>query len=134
MARAFNDQYRYAGRYPYDYAAPGAPPDILVSEDGTHGEWAGTEWQFNAKISAEHTVIAGGEFRESFHEEQFNRYTSEDDVRIDSSSRVWGAFAQWEATLRKDLRLSAGGRYDHYQGSSAARSTRGLRSSIISTR
>src|SRR5690606_2589867 len=43
--RAFFDQYRYDGDYPYEYAEPGEPSLLINNRDEAMGEWVGTEWQ-----------------------------------------------------------------------------------------
>lgn len=117
VARLYYDQYRYNGNYPYDYAAPDEPRDVRVSTDVSVGETVGTELQFNSQLSANHTVVFGGEFRDNFRADQI-QYVEGDAVTDDHrATRNLGLYAQWEATLRKDLRLNAGGRYDRYFGS-----------------
>lgn len=115
LGRVFYDRYRYNGWYPYDYAAPGEPLDLFVSPDGANAEWAGTEWQVNLPLSAQHSLIGGFEFRHSFHEDQFAETGDPaTDLHDHRTTRNLGVFAQWEAEWRKNLRLTAGVRYDHY--------------------
>lgn len=116
VGRLFYDNYTYYGAYPYNYAAPGDPPDLVLYRDEAIGEWVGTEWQFTGKFLDRHTLIVGGEYRENFHEHQYNY---DDDPRFyylkdDRSSRVLGLFAQSEIAIRSNLGLNAGLRYDHY--------------------
>ena len=117
LGRVFYDQYRYNGQYPDDHGAPGGLPDVVLDADGTVGEWLGTEWQFNARLSPKHAASVGVEFRESLREYQFNFL---DNVRVLDDrrrSRNLGVFGQWEFAPRRDLLLSTGLRYDHYYGS-----------------
>jgi iron complex outermembrane receptor protein len=95
---------------------PGDPPSIVLYRDEAIGEWVGTEWQFTGRVFDQHTVILGGEYRENFHEHQFN-YDDEPRfyyLRDNRSSRVLGLFGQGEFTLCTNLVLNAGVRYDHY--------------------
>jgi outer membrane receptor for ferrienterochelin and colicins len=119
LGRVFYDSYRYTGDYPFDYAEPGDPPYLVLNKDFSHGEWAGTEWQLNARMSDRYLVIAGGEYRENFHQDQFNY---DYDPRTDylsnhQQSRTLGLYAQVEATLTSKLVLNAGVRHDRYFGS-----------------
>jgi outer membrane receptor for ferrienterochelin and colicins len=116
QGRAFYDYSAYYGAYPYNYAAPGDPPDHVLFRDGQIGHWVGTEWQLTARVLDRHTVVLGGEFRENLREYQFSyddspRFYYLDD---DRTSRTLGLFAQAEAVLRTNLLLTAGLRYDHY--------------------
>lgn len=116
LGRVFYDSYRYAGDYPYDYAGTGNPADFVLNRDFAHGEWAGTEWQLNARLASRHLLIVGGEFRENFHQDQFN-YDLEpyyEGIQAHDSSRTLGVYAQIEAALTADLVLNAGVRHDRY--------------------
>ena len=119
MARVFYDDYRYYGEYPYNYADPGDPVARVLYKDEAIGQFAGTEWQLDARFLDRHTLVLGGEYRENFHLHQFN-YDDYDNaprfyyLRDDSSSRVLGVFAQGEVVIVTNLALTAGVRYDHY--------------------
>ncbi len=117
LGRVFYDQYRYDGRYPYDYAVPGGAPDVVIERDGAIGEWIGTEWQFDTRLAAQHSLILGTEFRQSLREYQFNAVTGVPFFEDRRHSRNLGVFGQWEFTPRKEWLLSAGLRYDRYFGS-----------------
>lgn len=114
VGRVFYDQYRYSGAYPFDYALPGNPPDIIATADGARGEWAGTEWLFKVPLSPQHAVMTGLEYRHSFHADQFDNSAPGAPFRDERESDELGVFAQWDGTLRKDMRVSAGVRHDHY--------------------
>lgn len=119
QARIFYDDYTYKGSYPYDFASPGASPDIYISRDDTVGRWLGTEWQLTARSAGRHTVTVGGEYRENLREYQSFYYDIEPivyDLVDDRSSQILGVFAQSETTLGDHLLLTAGLRYDRYSG------------------
>jgi iron complex outermembrane receptor protein len=116
-ARAFYDDYTYAGTYPYDFAEPGFAPDIVLSKDKTIGRWVGTEWQLTNQAFERHTIIVGGEYRNNLREYQTFYYETDpisDEFVDDRSSRTLGLFAQSETAIRSDLTFTAGVRYDDY--------------------
>lgn len=117
QARGFYDRATYRGDYPYDYAEPGDPPDIVVSKDDTEGEWIGSEWQLTMPVLARHRLILGGEYRESLHADQYvyeEVQPREYYLYDERSSRTYGVFAQGDAVLTEKLTLSAGLRFDGY--------------------
>jgi outer membrane receptor for ferrienterochelin and colicins len=119
QARVFYDEYVYSGTYPYDFAEPGQPADIVLSLDETIGRWVGTEVQLTSKVGERHTVIVGGEYRNNLREYQTAYYATDprtDLLYSDQSSHTVGVFAQSETALRTDLVLTAGIRYDRYSG------------------
>lgn len=118
--RVFYDSYSYHGDYPYDWAAPGSPPDIVFNRDFTLGEWAGSEWQLTTKLGRRHTLVTGVEYRENLHQQQINyddtqpaAYT----VNEDRTNRTFGAYVQDEFTLAPKVLLNSGLRFDSYPGS-----------------
>ena len=117
LGRVFFDHYSYYGAYPYDYANPGDPPDIMLNKDEVVGNWVGTEWQWTQKLLDRHTLILGGEYRENLRQYQANyddtaprTYVLEDS----RTSRTLGLYVQAEVSLLTNLVLNAGVRYDHY--------------------
>jgi outer membrane receptor for ferrienterochelin and colicins len=117
QARVFYDEYKYSGVYPFDFAEPGFPPDILLARDETVGEWLGTEWQLTAQVRERHTVIVGAEYRDNLQEFQSAYYDVDPrDYYIldDRSSHTLGVFAQSETELTEKLLFTAGLRYDRY--------------------
>lgn len=120
LGRVAYDSYSYRGDYPADYADPGAPPDIVINKDRALGEWLSTEWQATATIFDRHTLVAGLEYRENLHQKQTN-YDDVEPVSFflddDHRSRTFGAYVQSELSLRSNLLLNTGLRYDHYFGS-----------------
>lgn len=119
QGRVFLDYASYYGTYPTDYANPGDPPNIVLNKDAVDGSWVGTEWQWTKKVLDRHTLILGGEYRENLRQHQANyddvfpRTYLLDDTR---TSQTLGLFAQAEVSLRTNLVLNAGLRYDEYFG------------------
>jgi outer membrane receptor for ferrienterochelin and colicins len=113
LARAFYDSYLYSGDYPY-YPEPGV---FANNKDDLHGDWAGTELQFDSTILDRHRLVVGAEYRENIRQNQLNYddpspgYYYMDDRR---QSRIAAVFGQAEVSLLSNLTLNAGVRYDHY--------------------
>jgi outer membrane receptor for ferrienterochelin and colicins len=117
QARGFYDEYVYSGAYPYNFDESGLEPAIDLYRDKTDGRWIGTEWQLTARLPERHTVVVGGEYRNSVRERQNGFYESDPSVYTlndDRTSHVLGLFAQSETQLRANLSLTAGIRYDRY--------------------
>ena len=118
--RAFYDYSEYWGTFPTDYAEEGAPPDRVIYRDETIGEWVGTEWQINATLAERYTLAVGTEYRANTREKQIAMDLS-DPIYFyldkDSTSAVFGVFAQVEANVRDNLSFTAGLRYDDYNDS-----------------
>ena len=119
-ARGFYDRFEYSSSAGYDYALPGEPMDFVMYRDQTVGEWIGGEVHLTGMFLSRYTVVIGSEYRANIREDQF---AFEDidppvyDVADTGSSDVIGAFAQVEASLRSDFRVTAGLRYDGYSDS-----------------
>jgi len=107
-------QYDYDGRYVYDYADPGDPPDIWVNKDMWRGQWWQSELMFTAQPFEKHKITWGGEFRYNA-----KAYTKNWDSEVYSednrNTRNWGVYAQDEYSIFDNLTLNAGVRYDEYQ-------------------
>jgi iron complex outermembrane receptor protein len=117
LVRAFYDEYEYRGVYPYDFAAPGSPPDIVLNRDAALGRWLGTEAQLTASIGERHTLVAGVEYRDNRREDMNAYYDLEPrvyDVLVEGESSAVGVFAQSESKLSDELSLTAGVRYDRF--------------------
>jgi outer membrane receptor for ferrienterochelin and colicins len=120
QGRVFFDHYSYYATYPYDYADPGDPPDMVFFKDETVANWAGTEWQLTQPILDRHTLILGSEYRENLRQYQSSyedRTPPVFDVHDERTSRTLGVFAQAEVSLLSNLAFNTGLRYDHYFGS-----------------
>lgn len=119
QARVFYDDYSYDGAYPFDFAAPGSPPEPVLNIDGASGRWVGTEAQVTAGIGERHTLIVGTEYRDNRREEQTSYYDldpREYTVQVAGSSSTLGAFVQSESKVTDHLSVTAGLRYDGFEG------------------
>lgn len=119
-ARGFYDLYAYHGAYPYDFAAPGEPAELMVNRDRSLGDWMGAEWQLTAKVRERHTIVAGAEFRENLRQEQSSYYDTQPRTYLvdeQRDSRTVAAYLQTEFVLNPQVRLSGGARFDYYFGS-----------------
>jgi iron complex outermembrane receptor protein len=114
LARVTYGQNNYDGRYVYDYAEEGdEEPYIVVNKDYADSAWWGTEAQVSKKLFDKHRVIFGGEYRDSFRQDQGN-YDEEVYLHSEEDSTVWGVYAQGEFQILSELILNAGLRHDHY--------------------
>lgn len=117
QARVFLDHYSLTGTYPYDFALPGDPPDIVLDKDGIKGDWAGTEWQWTRHILDRHALLIGGEYRENIRQYQANYDAVSPPfyyLKDNHQSRTLGLYAQGDAALLTNLVLNAGLRYDQF--------------------
>ena len=117
QGRVFYDDYTYYGSYPFGTFSPEGLQDIVLSRDGTVGQWVGTQWQVTMRLLERHTLNFGSEYRNNIREYQFSYYDVEPRVfglRDDRSSKTLGVFAQDEVALTSSLVLAAGLRYDYY--------------------
>ena len=111
----YYQEYDYDGGYVFDYNWPLVPPDIVVNKDWSDAEWWGAEGQLTLNQFDGHKLIVGAEYRSHIKEDQgnFDIYGVYLDDRRDSSNH--GIYVQDEITLREDLTLYAGLRYDDYE-------------------
>jgi iron complex outermembrane receptor protein len=113
MARLNWNSYRFYGDFPYDYAAPGGPPFIVVNKSTARGKWWGSEVLGNKEFER-HKLILGAEYRDNYEQNQkaYDPFLVYLDDRRDS--QVWALFAQDEVAILRNLILNAGIRHDHY--------------------
>ena len=112
----YYQRYDYRGNYVYDYAeSPGDPPDIVVNKDWSRSDWWGAEGQLNMNQFERHNLIIGGQYNSDTKLDQGNYdiYGTYLDDRRETSN--WGVYIQDEMTLRDDLILYAGLRYDDFE-------------------
>lgn len=115
LARGYFDRYQYDADYPYDYDAdPLTRPDI--NRDLAIATSAGLELSVNKTMWDTHRLTAGGEWRHDFELLQQNWDVEPYEQYLDSneSGDILSLFAQDEWSIRKNLILNAGVRYDHY--------------------
>lgn len=102
-------RYDYLGNYIYDY------PPLTVNRDGSRARWWGAEAKLVSTRYAGHKLVLGAEYQRDYQREQFNFDVDPYAPNLDdrrSGKRV-GVYLQDELTLRDDLLLNAGLRYDH---------------------
>lgn len=108
-SRLYWGSYDYHGDYVYDF------PPLTINRDGSLGRWWGAETKLVTTRHAGHKLVLGAEYQRDYQRDQFNfdvdpyaRYL--DDRRRGNRT---GIYAEDEITLREDLLLNAGLRYDH---------------------
>ena len=110
MMRLSYDGYWYEGDYIYDY------PPLTTMKDSADGQWLGSELQLTKRLFDRHKLIAGGEYRYNYQQDQKTHdeepYFEYMEQKDDSS--VWALFIQDEYKILDNLSLIAGLRYDHY--------------------
>lgn len=116
-ARLNYHRYDYQGDYPFDAADPGDPPSLIFNKDDSRGEWWGAEVLATRSYFERLTVTGGTELRHNFRQDQANfDQGSPDAFYLDdhSSSSTIGVYGQADLTIRTNLILSAGVRYDYF--------------------
>jgi outer membrane receptor for ferrienterochelin and colicins len=114
-ARAYYDWYWYHGVFVYDYTGAGVPP-FTLNQDYGRGNWWGFDLSVSRSLLEKHRVTVGTEEIFNTKQEQGN-YDLQPyafylyDLR---SSSVSAVYLQDEFSIRKNLLLSAGLRYDRY--------------------
>lgn len=105
----------YYGGYFYHAFSPYNAPPVTVNRDEAWGEWWGTEAKLESRYE-KHRLVTGVEYQDNFRQDQKNYdiapYALYLDARHRSSREA--LYAQDEITLRENLLLNAGLRYDHY--------------------
>jgi outer membrane receptor for ferrienterochelin and colicins len=114
-ARAYYDWYWYNGFYIYDYAGTGVQP-FTVNHDYASGDWWGLDLSVSRSLLEKHRVTVGTE--EIFNTKQVQgNYDVQPYFNYlfdQRSSNVSAVYVQDEFSIRKNLLLSAGVRFDHY--------------------
>jgi outer membrane receptor for ferrienterochelin and colicins len=117
LTRLGYHHYEYHGDYPYNYADPGDPPDLVMNRDDVDGDWWGLEAVATKPFFDRLTVTAGLEVRHNLKQEQINYDKTAPPtvyVNSDEESVVVGAYMQGDWAIRSNLIFSAGIRYDYY--------------------
>ncbi|HJV84049.1 MAG TPA: TonB-dependent receptor [Noviherbaspirillum sp.] len=107
-SRVYAGRYDYTGDYIYDY------PPLTVNRDGGRARWWGAEAKMMVTRYTGHKLVAGAEYQRDYRRDQFNTNVDPyamylDDHRHGTRS---GIYLQDEVTLRENLLLNAGLRYD----------------------
>ena len=112
VGRLFVDNIHYNGDYPYELAGRDGS---TVQADVADGTGLGGEFLVSRRIIGHDTGTVGFELRNNFRLDQWTRFEGEsaNDTESFESTRKWAAFGQYEATLSREILVSAGLRYDH---------------------
>jgi iron complex outermembrane receptor protein len=113
--RLFYDQYDYDGTYVDDNTEQN-PPSLTLNKDYAYAKWWGSEVQLTKTLFKHHKLSFGSEFRRDDQQVQGDYdvnpfYLYLDDHR---NGNVSGVYVQDDYSIRRNLILSAGVRYDHY--------------------
>ncbi len=110
MARIYLDRSHYRGDYLYDNTPQ------TINKDFGLGSWWGTEIMATGTLFELHKITVGTEYRNNFEQIQRNYdqtpYTSY--LNDSRRSNIWALYAQDEIQILKNLILTIGVRYDHY--------------------
>lgn len=109
-SRIYWGSYRYDGDYVYDN------PPLTINRDRADARWWGGEAKLVSTRYAGNKIVLGAEYQRDYRRDQANFdvdpfFSYLDDRR--KNQRI-GFYAQDEITLRDDLLLNAGVRYDRY--------------------
>lgn len=109
--RLFWDSYAFNDDLPYR-----SGNQRILNIDQWHGQWFGGELLLSHTFFDSHHLTLGSEFRRNYLQRMDNYDASPAQVWADNSlnSSIYSVFLQDEWTIFEQLRLNAGGRYDHY--------------------
>jgi outer membrane receptor for ferrienterochelin and colicin len=116
IGRIYYDNYYYHGNYVYNYSTTSVP-FIVINRDYARAAWGGGEASVTKTLFEKHKLTVGSEYRDNFQQNQGNYDLNPFIQYVDDrrSSKIWAGYFQDEFQIRKELILSAGVRYDHYQ-------------------
>lgn len=105
----------YYGGYFYHAFFPYNAPPVTVNKDEAWGEWWGAEAKLDSRYG-KHKLVTGVEYQDNFRQDQWNGDLAPYALYLDErhNSQRWALYAQDEITLRENLLLNAGLRYDDY--------------------
>ena len=112
-ARVNRGSYDYRGNYPYADPATGA---TILNLDLARSNWWGSEVKLLSRAFSGHKIALGAEYLKNTRKDQNNYDVEPSKVYLDESHRSTqsGLYLQDEVTLRPDLVVNAGLRYDQY--------------------
>ncbi|HEV2341561.1 MAG TPA: TonB-dependent receptor [Candidatus Acidoferrales bacterium] len=115
LARVAYDRVGYDGTYVSDYAGTGIPP-FTINSDRTRGDWWDLEMDVSKDFWDKHRITLGTETRFNLKQDQINNDVSPYRLYFNDprSSIIPSVYAQDEYSIRKNVIVSAGLRYDHY--------------------
>jgi outer membrane receptor protein involved in Fe transport len=118
--RVYYGSYDYDGNYVLDL------PPLTVNTDVVRGRWWGSELKLFSQSINRHKLVLGAEYEQNLRRDQVNFDQDPFLLHLDDHHRGshYGIYAQDEFSLREDLLLSAGLRYDRSSGFDAVTSPR----------
>ena len=125
-ARLYFDRYSFYTNYPFDVAPPGQSAPPVVIHDSDYSEGVGAQLELTRTVFDLHTLLVGTEVHDAPHlyQSEYGGTPWVYEFRDDQAVRWIGVYTQDQLSLRKDLLLNAGLRYDHYDNFGAAVSPR----------
>lgn len=116
LARAYHNEQAYEGILPYDVAAPGDPPERVLSRDLGFGRWWGGELTMTRQLSPTSRLVIGSEYQNNARQDQIN--FDEEPFLLNlfelHSSSFFSVYGQYQTELTPGLSLNAGVRKDWF--------------------
>ena len=114
VGRVYFDRYYYHGDYIYEQDGSN-----VVNRDSGTGTWGGAEFNYQRKVFRKHRVTLGTEYRNDFQQDQDNYDVTPNPsntvyVSVHRNSNTSALFAQDEFSIKPNLLLNIGIRYDRY--------------------
>ncbi|MBI5386748.1 MAG: TonB-dependent receptor [Verrucomicrobia bacterium] len=115
QSRLYFDHYNYWADEPYDGAEVGRPGEIVLNHDESDTRWWGGEVQASKTLWERHRLTLGVEGRHDMLVHQLNHYVDPRQTvsDLDTPAGSFGFYAQDEFSIRTNLLLNAGVRYDY---------------------